>query len=235
MTRVVAVVQARMGSQRFPGKMLSQLGEHTLLDWVLQRVLRSTQVDQVVLATSTNSEDNKLVSAALRLEVNSIRGSETDVLSRFLLAADDSQADLVVRVCADNPFIAPEELDRLIVDHRAKSVDYSCNHQQKLSNKYADGFGAEIFSRDLLKKLAIQTTQQAHREHVTSYIWDNQKEFKINAVTAPAELAFPEVKLDIDTPAELAVLNVFVRQYSVKIETKAAEIVESFRKFSAET
>ena len=235
MTRVVAVVQARMGSQRFPGKMLSQLGEHTLLDWVLQRVLRSTQVDQVVLATSTNSEDDKLVSAALRLEVNSIRGSETDVLSRFLLAADDSQADLVVRVCADNPFIAPEELDRLIVDHRAKNVDYSCNHQQKLSNKYADGFGAEILSYDLLKKLANQTTQQAHREHVTSYIWDNQKEFKINAVTAPAELAFPEVKLDIDTPAELAILNEFVRQYSVKIETKAAEIVESFRKFSAET
>ena len=235
MTRVVAVVQARMGSQRFPGKMLSQLGEHTLLDWVLQRVLRSTQVDQVVLATSINSEDDKLVSAALRLEVNSIRGSEADVLSRFLLAADDSQADLVVRVCADNPFIAPEELDRLIVDHRAKSVDYSCNHQQKLSNKYADGFGAEILSHDLLKKLANQTTQQAHREHVTSYIWDNQKEFKINAVTAPTELAFPEVKLDIDTPAELTILNKFVRQYSVKIETKAAEIVESFRKFSAET
>ena len=235
MTRVVAVVQARMGSQRFRGKMLSQLGEHTLLDWVLQRVLRSTQVDQVVLATSTNSEDDKLVSAALRLEVDSIRGSEADVLSRFLLAADDSQADLVVRVCADNPFIAPEELDRLIVDHRAKNVDYSCNHQQKLSNKYADGFGAEILSHDLLKKLANQTTQQAHREHVTSYIWDNQKEFKINAVTAPTELAFPEVKLDIDTPEELAILNEFVRQYSVKIETKAAEIVESFRKFSAET
>lgn len=235
MTRVVAVVQARMGSQRFPGKMLSQLGEHTLLDWVLQRVLRSTQVDQVVLATSTNSEDDKLVSAALRLEVNSIRGSETDVLSRFLLAANESQADLVVRVCADNPFIAPEELDRLIVDHRAKSVDYSCNHQQKLSNEYADGFGAEIFSHDLLKNLAKQTTQQAHREHVTSYIWDNQNEFKINAVTAPAELAFPEVKLDIDTPAELAILNEFVRRYSVKIETKAAEIVESFRKFSTET
>ena len=235
MTRVVAVVQARMGSQRFPGKMLSQLGEHTLLDWVLQRVLRSTQVDQVVLATSTNSEDDKLVSAALRLEVNSIRGSEADVLSRFLLAANESQADLVVRVCADNPFIAPEELDRLIVDHHAKSVDYSCNHQQKLSNKYADGFGAEIFSHDLLKKLANQTTQQAHREHVTSYIWDNQNEFKINAVTAPAELAFPEVKLDIDTPAELAILNEFVRRYFVKIETKAAEIVESFRKFSTET
>ena len=235
MTRVVAVVQARMGSQRFPGKMLSQLGEHTLLDWVLQRVLRSTKVDQVVLATSTNSEDDKLVSAALRLEVNSIRGSEADVLSRFLLAANESQADLVVRVCADNPFIAPEELDRLIVDHRAKSVDYSCNHQQKLSNKYADGFGAEIFSHDLLKKLANQTTQQSHREHVTSYIWDNQNEFKINAVTAPAELAFPEVKLDIDTPAELAILNEFVRRYFVKIETKAAEIVESFRKFSTET
>ena len=235
MTRVVAVVQARMGSQRFPGKMLSQLGEHTLLDWVLQRVLRSAQVDQVVLATSTNSEDDKLVSAALRLEVDSIRGSEADVLSRFLLAADDSQADLVVRVCADNPFVAPEELDRLIVDHRAKNVDYSCNHQQKLSNKYADGFGAEIFSYDLLKKLAKQTTQQAHREHVTSYIWDNQNEFKINAVTAPTELAFPEVKLDIDTPEELVILNEFVRQYSVKIETKAAEIVESFRKFSAET
>jgi spore coat polysaccharide biosynthesis protein SpsF len=231
MTRVVAVVQARMGSQRFPGKMLSQLGGHTLLDWVLQRALRSTQVDQVVLATSTNSEDDKLVSAALRLEVNSIRGSEADVLSRFLLAADESQADLVVRVCADNPFIAPEELDRLIVDHRAKNVDYSCNHQQKLSNKYADGFGAEIFSHDLLKKLANQTTQQAHREHVTSYIWDNAEKYKIQAVAAPAELAFPEIKLDIDTPQDMQQLNEFINKFVITTSSSAAEIVIAFNKF----
>ena len=203
MTRVVAVVQARMGSQRFPGKMLAKLGERDLLSWVLTRVCDAKQLDQVVLATSDGRDDDELANAASSFDVIVVRGSQNNVLDRFIQSAKIAQADIVVRVCADNPFVAAEEIDRLVIAHESGNYDYSCNHQQKLNNRYADGFGAEILSTTLLNNIADSTTQQSHREHVTSYIWDNVEKYKIQAVAAPAELAFPEIKLDIDTPQEM--------------------------------
>ncbi|MDA3003781.1 MAG: NTP transferase domain-containing protein [Actinomycetota bacterium] len=231
MTRVVAIVQARMDSSRFPGKMLAKLGDRDLLSWVLTRVCDAKQVDRVVLATSTSRDDDRLADAASKFDVVVVRGSQDDVLDRFVQSAKVSQADLVVRVCADNPFVAAEEIDRLVVAHNSGNYDYSCNHQQKLGNKYADGFGAEILSASLLIDIARLTTQTSHREHVTSYIWDNSSKFKIQAVIAPAELAFPEVKLDIDTPQELQHLNEFINNFAVTTSASAAEIVKAFNKF----
>ena len=231
MTRVVAIVQARMGSSRFPGKMLAKLGDRDLLSWVLTRVCDAKQVDQVVLATSTSRDDDRLADAASKFNIVVVRGSQDDVLDRFVQSAKVSQADLVVRVCADNPFVAAEEINRLVVAHNSGNYDYSCNHQQKLGNKYADGFGAEILSASLLNDIARLTTQTSHLEHVTSYIWDNSSKFKIQAVVAPAELAFPEVKLDIDTPQELQQLNEFVNNFAVTTSASAAEIVKAFNKF----
>ena len=231
MTWVVAIVQARMGSSRFPGKMLAKLGDRDLLSWVLTRVCNAKQVDQVVLATSTSRDDDRLADVASKFNIVVVRGSQDDVLDRFVQSAKVSQADLVVRVCADNPFVAAEEIDRLVVAHNSGNYDYSCNHQQKLGNKYADGFGAEILSASLLNDIARLTTQTSHLEHVTSYIWDNSSKFKIQAVVAPAELAFPEVKLDIDTPQELQQLNEFVNNFAVTTSASAAEIVKAFNKF----
>ena len=168
MTRVVAVVQARMGSQRFPGKMLAKLGERDLLSWVLTRVCDAKQLDQVVLATSDGRDDDELANAASSFDVIVVRGSQNNVLDRFIQSAKIAQADIVVRVCADNPFVAAEEIDRLVIAHESGNYDYSCNHQQKLNNRYADGFGAEILSTTLLNNIADSTTQQSHREHVTS-------------------------------------------------------------------
>ena len=231
MTRVVAVVQARMGSQRFPGKMLAKLGDRELLSWVLTRVCDAKQIDQVVLATSDSRDDDQLADAASSFDALVVRGSQDDVLDRFVQSAKISRADFVVRVCADNPFVAAEEIDRLVAAHKSGDFDYSCNHQQRLKNRYADGFGAEILSTALLNNIADSTTQQLHREHVTSYIWDNASKYKIQAVDAPAELAFPEIKLDIDTPQEMQQLNEFVAKFVITTTSSAAEIVNAFNKF----
>lgn len=232
MSRVVAVVQARMGSSRFPGKMMAKLGDQELLSWVLTRVCDANELDQVVLATSTSRDDDQLVEVASNFKVLVVRGSQDDVLDRFVQAAKDSKADLVVRVCADNPFVAAEEIDRLVVAHNSGSFDYSCNHQQRLDNRYADGFGAEVFSASLLNEISKSTTQSSHREHVTSYIWDNSEKFKIQAVMAPSELAFPEIRLDIDTSEDLQKLNEFVANYAITTASSAAKIVQAFNEFS---
>ncbi|KRO47508.1 MAG: hypothetical protein ABR56_06690 [Acidimicrobium sp. BACL27 MAG-120823-bin4] len=217
-----------MGSSRFPGKMMAKLGDQELMSWVLTRVCDAKELDQVVLATSTSGDDDQLVEVASNFKVMVVRGSQDDVLDRFVQASRESKADLVVRVCADNPFVAAEEIDRLVVAHKSGSFDYSCNHQQRLGNRYADGFGAEVVSTSLLNEISKLTTQTTHREHVTSYVWDNSAKFRIQAVMAPSDLAFPEIKLDIDTPEDLQKLNEFVQKYAITTACSAAKIVQAF-------
>lgn len=224
MTRVIALVQARMGSTRFPGKMLASLGGRPLLEWVLLRVRAARRLDAVVLATSDQPADDPLAGLAERLGVTVFRGDESDVLGRFAAAAKANAADLVVRVCADNPFIDPGEIDRLIAAFQAEPCDYACNHQDRLGSRYADGFGAEILSAALLEKMAADATQASHREHATLYLWDHANEYRLRAPAAPAALAFPELRFDVDAPADLEHLAVLVRA-GVGIDTAAGEVV----------
>ena len=110
----LALVQARMGSTRLPGKMMMDLCGYPVLHWVLYRLKRATGLAGIVLATTDLERDEPLAELALGLGIQVFRGSETDVLGRFIAAARRFGADPVVRVCADNPMIAPEEIDRLI-------------------------------------------------------------------------------------------------------------------------
>ena len=139
-----------MGSTRFPGKMLQLLGSYPILEWVLRRVSRAKLIDEVVLATSDRSLDDSLVELANRIGIEVFRGSESDVLGRFAEAANHYHAKTVLRICADNPFVDPDELDRLVREFSENLCDYACNQQDRLDSQYADGFGSEILSNQLL-------------------------------------------------------------------------------------
>lgn len=212
----VAMVQARMGSQRFPGKMLTQLGGHTLLEWVLLRMKLCTQVDKLILATSDHPDNDRLEEAAFRLGIETFRGEEDDVLSRFVHAANDLGADSIVRICGDNPFIAPEEVDRLVKHFKANRPDYAFNHIPKMDNNYPDGLGAEILSYATLQKINLHASEQKHREHLTSYIWDNLDSFKVQTLKAPENISHPEFKFDIDTPKDWERLSVLAQQLTIQ-------------------
>ena len=146
----VALVQARMGSSRLPGKMIMDLCGYPVLHWVLHRVKQARRLTEVVLATTKLKQDDPLTELAQFLKVGVSRGSEADVLARFWDAAREFKADVVVRVCADNPFIAPEEIDRLVdcyISRRQSGGDprrlYAFNHITTMDNNYPDGLGAE--------------------------------------------------------------------------------------------
>lgn len=223
-SKVVALVQARMGATRFRGKMLAELDGYPLLEWVLRRVERAQLVDEVVLATTNSTDDDVLVELAKKLGVSVCRGSEHDVLSRFSMAASKFGAEIVVRVCADNPLIDPVEIDRLVSYYCSHQCDYACNHQDRLSSCYADGFGAETLSNKLLQDVAALATSQSHREHVTLYLWDNSDLYNLVAVPAPIELAYPNLRFDVDIPKDLDNLKKLV-VFGMGIETPASEIV----------
>jgi spore coat polysaccharide biosynthesis protein SpsF len=217
-----------MGSSRFPNKMLQKLGPHTILEWVLYRVARSKKIDRLMLVTSFEDKDNELVASVEKLGISIFRGSEHDVLERFAFAASNFSTDYIVRICADNPFVDPNEIDRLILEFLESPCDYACNHRDSLGSNYADGFGAEILSNNLLQKLNKIATEDSHREHVTLYLWDNAHSFKIRAIKSPKEIAFPKLRFDVDTLEDFNYLKQLISM-GVRLDSTAAEIV-SFAK-----
>lgn len=202
--RTVILVQARMGSSRLPGKMLMPLAGRPLLAWILEGARASRLAQEVVLCTSTRPENDPLAALAASLGVAVFRGSEEDVLGRFLAAGQAHGAQWVVRVCGDNPFVNGAEIDRLIGWFAANPHDYACNHVPRDSNRYPDGLGAEITTLALLERVAELSQDPADHEHVTRYLVRHPGEFSLGLPPAPAAIAFPQVKLDIDTPQDLA-------------------------------
>lgn len=225
MTRTVAVIQARLGSQRFPEKMLALLGNRSLLEWVVTRVRRSEMLDRVVVATTQESRDDRLADECARLGVDVMRGPTDDVLARFAQAVEGDAADAVVRVCADNPFIDSASIDELVREYRRHGVDYAYNHRPHGACDYADGFGAEILSRGLLDKLQASDLSARHREHVTLAVVDGTIPALTHACIAPKELAYPKLRFDVDTANDLKSLNQLIALGQISLVTTAAEVV----------
>lgn len=225
MNRAVAVIQARLGSQRFPGKMLADLGGRPVLEWVVRRVQSSRLVDRIIVATTLEPLDDRLVEECQRLGVEAFRGSTNDVLRRFVDAIEGDPATEVVRICADNPFIDPECIDEVIREYRSSEAQYAFNHRPAAACNYADGFGAEVISVKLLRKLDKSATSSTHREHVTLAVADGTVAAVVHACTTVGMLARPDLRFDVDTPDDLDHLALLVRHGGLGIGSSAADIV----------
>ena len=202
-----------MGSSRFPEKMSADLGGFPIIDWVLRRSKASDLVDKFILATSTKSENDFFVKKANEYMISCYRGSEHNVLSRFVEVVNAENAEIIVRICADNPFICGKEIDRAINIFLQKVPDYAFNHIPAMGNNYVDGVGAEVLSYNTLIKIAENAKDNSQFEHVTKYIWDNPEEFNIRTIQAPIELSFPKVSLDLDTKQDFLFLNNLLTRY----------------------
>lgn len=205
--KIIGIVQARMGSTRLPEKMKMPLGGVPVAEWVLRRARTSKRLNQVALATTRNPSDDYLENLAKKLGLKAFRGDEQNVLSRYVMVADQTAADIVVRICADNPFIDAGEIDRIVEFYLDVLPDYAFNHIPKLQNKYVDGLGAEVFKKKVLQEVNNRAFKREHFEHVTSYIWEFPDQFKISTLHAPPEFAHPELSLDVDTLEDFECLS----------------------------
>jgi spore coat polysaccharide biosynthesis protein SpsF len=221
------IIQARLGSKRLPNKMLCKLGNYSIIEWVIIRLKKSNLANSIILATTNNKEDDALVSIAKDLGIKVFRGNEHNVLKRIYHAANKAKSNIVVRVCADNPFIDAAIVDKLISFFLSKELDYAFNHQPKLNCNISDGFGAEVFNISLLRRLNEIVVTQLEKEHATLYIWNNIESFVVESVPVPQELAFRDLKFDIDTEDDLLRLNSLVDKHSLTTESSAVEFVKS--------
>ena len=207
MPRAVAVVQARMGSTRYPGKAMALLGGRPLIEWVVRRVLAAKTISAIVVAAPDSAQNDAMADAAERLGAAIFRGSEDDVLGRMTKAARAQKADEFIRVCADNPFVSPREIDALVDFYRKEKPDYAFNHVPKPGAPHADGLGAEMASFSLVEALDREAVEPRHREHMFLLVTENPGRFKSASPKPFPDAAFPDVKLDVDTPADLERLS----------------------------
>ncbi|MDR2743859.1 MAG: NTP transferase domain-containing protein [Desulfovibrio sp.] len=205
--KTVALVQARLGSSRLPMKSLLCLRDLPLVDWVTRRLARAAKLDGIMAAVPDTERDLVLLDHLRRHGVPCATGPEDDVLARMALAARAADAATVVRVCADNPLVWGEAVDRLLAHYARAACDYAYNHIPR-GNLWPDGLGAEVLSRELLEELEDRAALPSQREHCLNYIWDNVEKFRISTFD-PEEpwLRRPEIKLDVDSPEDFRRLS----------------------------
>lgn len=197
--KIVAIVQARLGSARLPLKSLLTFRGLPIINWVCQRLGQSKGLNEIIVAIPDTDLDRVLLDHLKQGSIACMTGPENDVLKRFTLAADSAQADLVVRVCADNPLIWGEAVDQLIDFYLNTDCDYAWNHIPR-DNMWPDGLGAEIISAKLLRELDQKASLPGQREHCFNYIWDNREQFRMATFNPKDDyLCRPDIKLDIDS------------------------------------
>ena len=220
----LCLIQARMESKRLPGKALLKLGDHSILEWVISRVQTSQKLSRMVLATTTRSADDPLCDLARALGIEVFRGEEDDVLARFAGAAQKFPADVVVRVCADNPFVSGKEIDILISDFEANPVDYHFNHRPDGTCDYPDGAGAELFSVETLQKLSSSISDKKMREHLT-LAFLTLGSSRIRGVQARPSMSYPYLRFDLDTPDDFESLTQLVESSNLNVGSTFEEII----------
>jgi spore coat polysaccharide biosynthesis protein SpsF len=191
------VLLARMASTRLPGKALQRVGQWVILEHCLRRLMAGG-VARVVLATTTQPEDDALVAVARNVGVSVFRGDSDDVLGRTLRAAREFGLDPVVRATGDNPFVDIQAAGRLLAALRASKADYV--REEGLPY----GAAVEAMTTSALQQAAEMATDAADREHVTTFIRRRTDLFRIVSVTAPTPLCRPSLRLTVDTPEDLA-------------------------------
>jgi len=199
----VAIVQARMGSKRLPGKVLEDLCGETVLARVIERVAACKRIDDVVVATTDLSRDDGVAREASRRGAKCFRGSEEDVLGRYFGAATRYGAEVVVRATADSPLFDPELLSEMLkrffeLQTCDTPVDYLSNTRTR---SYPIGLGAEIFGFDALERAAREATDPYDREHVTPYLYREPGRFCVHAYVGEVDLSHH--RWTLDTPEDL--------------------------------
>ncbi len=221
---VVAIIQARMGSSRLPGKSLAEIEGHPMLWHVIQRVQRATLVDRVVVATSTAPGDDAIEKMCRENDVPCYRGSENDVLDRFYAAARAEKSAQVVRITADCPLIDPEVVDRVVCRFQRGGLDYASN---AMRTTYPDGLDTEVFSFSALERAWHEVFKSSEREHVTPYL----RSEKFRTANVENDLTLNRrYRWTVDEPADLEFVRAVYKALRDKESFSMKDVLELIEK-----
>lgn len=202
--KVVAIVQARMGSTRLPNKVVKPIAGRPMIEVLLSRLSRATEIDEIMVATSEDERNLPLVKLVRQLGYRCIQGSENNVLDRFVQSGRAAEADIVVRITGDCPLVDPALVDACISKFRDSGVDYLSNAAPPT---FPDGLDTEVFRFEALEQAARETQRPFDCEHVTPYLRESGK-FSNGSFQGERDLS--ALRWTVDEPADFEVIsNVF--------------------------
>jgi spore coat polysaccharide biosynthesis protein SpsF len=233
MPKTVAIIQARMGSSRLPGKVLLDIDGKPMLQRVIERTQLSRSLDSILVATTSDPSDDPLAAFAASIGVPCTRGSLHDVLDRYYQAAKTHSAEIIVRITADCPLIDPSVIDetvKLITDHRSLKTDFSCNRlPAPFTRSFPIGLDVEVCTFAALERAWKESTETFHREHVMPYIYEGtpltSDTARLTRATSPRNFRiaqlhhspdYGDLRWTVDTPADLD----FVREIFTRLKDK---------------
>lgn len=214
MTKTVALVQARMGSSRLRGKVLADLDGRPMIRFMFDRIRRAKSLDAAVLLTSTDPDDHELVMFAESQDIPVVTGPLDDVLARYRIGAEQTNADVIVRLTGDCPFIDPAVIDDVVALRKNDNVDYASNIDPPT---FADGLDVECFTRDALLRADGEATDARFREHVT--LWMREGDSGLSRANLTATEPFDDVRITVDYEDDLKL----VRGIAKALEGNAAD------------
>lgn len=223
------VIQARSGSTRMPAKILRPFdGERRIIDILLQRIKHTNPGRRIVLATTTSPADDVLEQVARLHGVDCFRGSEDDVLGRFLGAADAFGLERIVRVCSDNPFLQAASLDAMFDRQTATGAHYVgyAFPDGRPTIKSHLGLYAELATVAALRRAAEATQEKLYREHVTIYLYTHPDQFELSMLPLPQILSSrTDLRLTLDTPADFDLLSELYRRHAAETDGSLEALV----------
>ena len=218
--KVVALVQARMGSTRLPGKVLRAIVGKPMIELLLARLSQSSELDEIVVAASEEVKNDKLQSVVESLNYKCTRGNEKDVLNRFYESAKSVGADVIVRITGDCPLVDPVLVDRCIKGYKNSNVDYFSNINPAT---YPDGLDIEVMSFESIERANNETDSDFDREHVTPYI-RNSNSFSKSSMSHVEDLS--NQRWSVDEPEDLVVVNNVFKHFSPNIHFNWHQVLE---------
>ncbi|MBT5542126.1 MAG: aminotransferase class III-fold pyridoxal phosphate-dependent enzyme [Gammaproteobacteria bacterium] len=220
---ITAIIQARLGSKRFPGKVLKKLSNKSLIEILFTRLKESQHLSNIVFAIPDNDENIDLEKEIESIHAAYFSGDEDDVLKRYYMTAKKFNAEHIVRITADCPLIDPMMLDEMLLIYSENNFDYMSNTNPP---SYPDGFDIEIFSYEALDDAYKNAIDDYDREHVTPYIHRNSDNIIYNY---QSDIDFSGLRLTVDDPEDLELLEAIAKQTPDIIDVSYEEILSIFK------
>ncbi|SVD65721.1 uncharacterized protein METZ01_LOCUS418575, partial [marine metagenome] len=217
---ILAIVQARMGSTRLPGKVLKEVNDRPLIEILFHRLSRSKKIDKTILATSDSKENDILAKVVENLGFEVFRGSEVDVLDRYYEAAKPYRPEAVIRITGDCPIIDPKLVDEIIGLYQGNDADYVGNVEPPT---YPDGLDTEVFSFAALETANKQAKGTFEREHVTPFLRTNGQFKRMNYAN---ETDLSAERWIVDYPEDFEIIKNILNHFAPDLDFSWREVLK---------
>jgi len=222
--KVIAIIQARMGSMRLPGKVLMSINGKPVLEYVIQFLKFSKLLDQIIVATTNLPQDNEIEKLCKKLNIECYRGSVDNVLERYYECARLYHGDLIVRITADDPLIDATIVDQVIQICKDTKCDFAST---AITPKFPFGYFIESLTFSTLKKLYLTQNDPLSKEHVTYFIKQNIQLFNVKEISPSEKLARPQYRLTIDYKEDFHLMSkIFKKLYTPNSFIQYKDVIE---------